>query len=80
LSTGIISIKEDLTSVDEAEAFSIYANHLHKDWLKFFFVDYEAIMQTANLSIGNEIEMIRDIADGLKHIELNRPLLLTIDH
>lgn len=63
--------QEKPLSWNEAEAFAMIAWHLYQDWLKHFFPkNFIQIRQDADKTIGREMSMIREIAEGLKHIKL----------
>ena|SRR5690349_14129047 len=66
---------EDLWSSDHAINFSITAHHLFKDWLKRELPSEEYITLEDELKakLGVEIEIIRDVCDGSKHLQLDRP-------
>jgi hypothetical protein len=60
-------------SWNEAEAFAIIANHFYSDWLQYFFPNqYVKMKQDAMKEIKREIELIREIAEGIKHIKLHK--------
>ena len=71
---------DDLYSSDHAINFSLTAHHLLKDWLKRELTEseYSKLKTEIVNNLGVEIEIIRDVCDGTKHLHLNHPPHLQI--
>lgn len=66
--------KTEPTHYFEAEVFAIMTNHLYKDWLRHFLpANYDSIKVDVSTNLKMEMQIMRDIADGLKHINLSKP-------
>ncbi|AYB33044.1 hypothetical protein [Chryseolinea soli] len=65
--------QKDRGNHHEAEAFAILAWQLYHDWLEILLPnDHTVIKGYADTQIQLELNILRDIADGLKHILLDR--------
>jgi hypothetical protein len=74
-------ILEDLWSSDHAINFSITAHHLYDDWLEkeLTTADYNKLTHKINTTLRVEMEIIRDICDGSKHLVINKPPHLQVN-
>lgn len=63
----------DLWASDHAINFSITAHHLYKDWLKRELSDSDYLKLKGAIESTLEIEIIRDVCDGTKHLHLSKP-------
>jgi hypothetical protein len=68
-------IMADLWSSDHAINFSITAHHLYKDWLKRELAEADYLRLKAQVETALTIEsgIIRDVCDGTKHLQIDRP-------
>jgi len=68
-------IMADLWPSNHAINFSITAHHLYKDWLKRELSESDYLKLKAEIEsiLKIEIEIIRDVCDGTKHLHLDRP-------
>lgn len=68
-------ILEDIWSSDHAINFSITAHHLYKDWLKSEIseADYNKLTHKIKITLRVEMDIIRDVCDGSKHLTLTNP-------
>ncbi len=67
---------DDIWSSDHAINFCVTAHHLYKDWLKAELSqpDYNKLTHKIRTTLRVEMDIIRDICDGSKHLTLtNRP-------
>lgn len=65
----------DLWAPDHAVNFSITAHHLFNDWLKreLSHAEYLTLKADINNKLKLEMDIIRDVCDGTKHLKLSRP-------
>jgi hypothetical protein len=63
----------DLHSTDHAINFSITAHHLLRDWLKRELIEseYAKLKTEIESKLKVELDIIRDICDGTKHLHLD---------
>lgn len=74
-------IMEDIWSSDHAINFSITAHHLYIDWLKKELpsAEYKKLTHKIKTTVRVEMEIVRDICDGSKHLVINNPPQLQIN-
>jgi hypothetical protein len=73
-------ILEDLWSFDHAINFSITAHHLYDDWLEIELSpgDYKKLTHKIKTTLRVEMEIIRDVCDGSKHLTIDKPKHLQV--
>lgn len=74
----------DPISTDHAINLCVTAHHLFKDWLRIELgeasPEYDQLKSMIETDLFLEVEIMRDICDGSKHVSLHRPPPLQVNN